>query len=727
MFENRKTGRGKVRGTGELMAATGPSNPQAVSQIELTLSTEGLTAIIHPSYLETISGSTGFSYYVIEIPPPGLPDYVIGFTDQKSKKIFLVRKNIAAMYAHMLREGTQDQAKQKIEGLLIHEGGHHAPEVKALEKLIKEVLGKPELEPQELQEFFNDPSDQNKTRELFWKAFWFDLGNASLDIWLEAYQARGEFAESFGKSLMVLNDASVKGRDFLTKIPLHHQLAQWLVGEEGYYKKDQRRGKTASRLKDELEEVDERLLSPEVSRAVRKLREAGVHRALVNTNAFTYWGSDTPEVKARAINQKFQCVVDHICPIWRKLLLVEFERRKAEFKESVKTEKPPLTIEEMQAAFHKILKILLDETQEAGQKAFASGTPSQEEQQGIQKIFEKIIQKGGSGKGDTPSQPSPQPSALDKARQEINAAFEESERKRIAELAGRHEVSEASQSRLEEIRREYHAEIAWLTKELAKIFINQRRTKMKYQVIEGPIRPGMEGIDIAETLAGNPEPKTRQKVEKTTQFLETEIEHLFDTSGSMQGERLKYSQIVSVIITTAFENVKKLLNAQGLLRQERNKRENPLRTGFVLFTTAPERIKKLDEPTKPNALAQMIEQTGRHSGGTDDAAAIQALNTDFKLRRGNTLKFMAVYSDGEGNPQAVQNILSTIEKDNSITVLVVAMGTQVEHVLQTYESPARAKGATNVFVVQGDDIRGNVHKLGTYLVKRAQEAVNGMR
>lgn len=705
-----------------------PTLPQFTEE-EIAFSAKELERIMDPAYLEVISGASGFSYEVIDEPPANVPQHVLGFTDMKRKRISLVKKNAARLLLEMKASGQPEKGEQKMRGFLVHEGGHHAPEVLVLDEKLRAILGKPDLEPNELQEYFNDPSeknpddpsDQGETRALFWKAFWYDNCNGSLDVWLESFQSRGQFDQSLGEDLIALHDSSVQGRDFLRQLPLHHQLTQVLVGEEPYYK-GRKKKKIREQRVQELDQYARENLDPEVAKALFRLRKDGVMAALTDRKPYEYWGANSPQQKELCINKKFQAVVDHIYPAWRKLLLLEFERRKAAFREMAREKGRTFSDQELKEIYHKILKQLLDKTQEMGKGAYASETPGEGESQKMEKIFQKIQQAGG-GKGKEPSTPPPQPSALDKAKAALNRGLEDVDARKIGDLADRFGVSEASLRKLQDIERKYSGEIERLAADIAEAFVSQRKPRIIRQRLEGMTTPGMEGIQYEEAMRGNVDTRTHQISRYSPEFLQTEVENLYDTSGSMHGARLEYAQIVSVILTRAFEKVKTILEGEGLLRPAE---EDPLRTGHVLFTTGPERIKKLDEPNKPSTLAQMIEQTGKHSGGTDDAAAIKALETEFKLREPNVLKFMVIYSDGEGNPGAVQNIMETIEKDKSIIVVIVAMGANSSSVAATYETSARSKGASQIKIVEGDDVRANLPELTKFFKKTIRDAAERM-
>lgn len=703
--------------------------PLQFSDEDLDFSARELEAIMDPAYLELISGASGFSYSVIPKPPSGVPQHVLGYTDMRAKRIFLVRRNAARLLLELKASGEPEKGAQKLRGFLVHEGGHHAPEVLTLDTKLRAILGKPDLEPNELQEYFNDPadknpdnpSDQGETRDLFWKAFWYDNCNGSLDVWLESFQARGQFDQSLGEDLVALHDSSVQGRDFLRELPLHHQLTQVLVGEEPYFK-GRKKKKIREQRVQELEQYARENLDPEVAKALSRLRKDGVMAALTDRKPYEYWGANSPQQKELCINKKFQAVVEHIYPAWRKLLLLEFERRKAAFRDLAKAKGRAFSDQELKEKYHQILKQLLDKTQEMAKGAYASETPAEGDPEKMEKIFQKI-KEAGSGRGKEPNSPPPPPSDLDRAKAAIGRGLEDVDARKIGDLADRFGVSEASLRRLNDIERKYSGEIERLAAEIAAAFVSQRKPRILRQRLQGMTTPGMEGIQYAEAMRGNVDTRTHQVNRYSPEFLQTEVENLYDTSGSMHGVRLEYAQIVSVILTRAFEKVKSILEGEGLLRPAE---EDPLRTGHVLFTTGPERIKKLDEPNKPSTLAQMIEQTGKHSGGTDDAAAIKALETEFKLREPNVLKFMVIYSDGEGNPGAVQNIMETLEKDKSIIVVIVAMGAKSASVAATYETNARSKGASQIKIVEGDDVRANIPELTKFFKKTIRDAAERM-
>lgn len=698
--------------------ATGDGDPAEFTR-------EDLERVMNPARLEMISRASGFRYVLIDEVPPGMPQHVMGFTDPVSKAIYLVRGNIGRLVAQFQQEGADKaQAMEMLRGFLIHEGGHHAPAVLPLDHKLRDFLGAKKGEPQELSEYFKNAEDNGETLEAFWQAFWYDCCNGPLDMWLESYQSREVNKESLAISLLALHGSSVEGRQGLTRLPLHHQLVQWMVGEEGYYKKLRHsRGITKERRRTELEAAAQRLVSPEVAKVIKKLRDTGVLDEITNRDAWEAQLDKSSQQEDLAIQRKFKVIIDHLYPAWWSLFRLEFEKRKAAVREAAAAKVPPIPEDQLKPIYAQILKDLLGVTKKLGEEAFGSATPAPDD---AKALGDKFIQIKGSaaGKGDQPPAPHQKgPTNMERARQDAARALNEREDKRIEDLAGRFGVSEEALRKQQEIEAKYEGDIQRLADHIAESFLTQRRAKIEHNRLEGFIEPGMEGIDFAEVSAGNMDARTRFISTVAPEFLQTEMEFLFDTSGSMQNERLEFSRIACIIISRAFERVKKALQDEGLLNPDE---EDPLRTGIVVFTTHTLRVKKLDEPTKDNTLAQMIEQTGRVSGGTDDAAAIEALTTEFKMRDDRVLKFLTIFSDGEGNQDGVQHIMHLIEKDPSIVVLVVAMGANQDAVAATYGSAAREQGKTNVFVVQGDNISENVEKVAKFLKRTIREKAESL-
>ncbi len=670
---------------------------------------ERLEDIIDATFLQDLSESSGGFYFVLidksELPP-GVQTQ-IGFTNRRTGGIYLLRDAAA----HLLQ---QLNGKEKIRGFFAHEAGHHAPWVVKLEKKLIDVLGKQELEPHELQEYFGLDEQLKElmledipTRQLFWRAANGDAWNGTLDVWLEEFMGREPF-------LGVRDDykhlyGMEKGRDaeFLQSMPLHHQLTQWLVGEERYYRASERM--TRSQRNAMLQAKADQLLSPAVAAAVRQLREQGAITVVMDNKPWVSWAT-TERDHEYAIDQKFTAATEYIFPQWKQLLLRQFEATSEETIAEVEAqEQRPLTTEEKKKVAFRVLRKLLHETIARGNAAYASAAPDSgnEEKKNV-KMNEIGSRRTPPSDKNTP----PPPSAREQMERNMRDQMAEHRRLRIADLADRFGVDQSDIERQQRIEKEYAQEIEDLANDIADAFLSQRRQEKDLHHFEGDLTPGMEPFVVAEAQRGNMDIAAYEQLVQAIEFMQTEVEMLLDSSGSMQNNRLEMGWVLCVIIQRAFERVKGMIEDEQLLRPEE---EDPLRVGYAGFADVPFRIKKLDEVMTEKSLAQMIHQTRTNSGGTDDATAIKALTTEFKSREGRVLKFLIIVSDGEGNPDAVQNIMSALEKDGDILVIVVGMGAKAENVIATYANKARTAGSKNILPVVGDDVRKNVQIIGKYL------------
>lgn len=687
---------------------------------EELLHIERIEDIVDPTFLQNLSRASGGFYFVLIDPeqlPPGLQTQ-LGYTNRRTGGIYLLRE--AAV--RLLQE---PDGERSIRGFFAHEAGHHAPEVVRMQDKLVDVLGKQDMEPHELHEYFEMDEQMKElmledipTRQLFWRAVNGDAWNGAADVWLEEFMGRDPF-------LGVRNDyrhlyRRILGRDaaFLQSMPFHHQLTQWLVGEERYYRASERMSR--SKRNTMLQAKAEELLSPTVAKAVRELREKGAIEVLMDNKPWESW-SATDKDYDRAIDQKFIAVTEYLFPQWKQLLLKQFEASVKEAVASVEQEEQrKLTKDEKKQVEFRVLRQLLHETIRRGNGAYASQTPDpQQEDKKNVKIDQIGPRPSKSADKITPALPS----ARDEMERGMRDRMAEYHRTRIEDLADRFGVDREDIERQQRIEKEYAQEIEDLANDIAESFLSQRRAETDRHHYEGELEPGMEPFVVAEAERGNLDIAAYQQLVQAIEFMQTEVEMLLDSSGSMQNNRLEMGWVLCVIIQRAFERVKAMIEDEQLLRPEE---EDPLRVGYVLFADAPSRIKKLDEPITEKSLAQMMHQTRTYTGGTDDAGAITALTTEFKAREGRVLKFLIIVSDGEGNAAAVQNIMNTLEKDDDILVIVVGMGAKAQNVIDTFSTKARSAGTKNIFPVTGNDVRANVHTLGKYLCDKVRAKAEQM-
>lgn len=708
----------------------GSTGEEKVLEEDAPITVDDLEEIFNPEFLRILTeASGGFTYTLIsaqDAPRYGVSPHTIGFTDMNTRRIYLVKEHAL----HFLQD--KKIGKRQIRGFLLHEGGHHTPPVLVLDKRLRQDLGKQDLEPSELQDFFSDPDDHGKTRELYWRAVMSDCFNGVLDAWLEEYMARPPY-DSIAEDFNSLYEQSQQGRSkelFLgatvdtpegpvqtPPMPLHHQLTQRLVGEERYFKRrevDRLVERKSPKFQKELQQNAQDLLDPRVASTVEQLRKDNAFNVLMDRSRFIDPFATDKQIE-NFQEQKYRAAIDFFYRSWRALLLEEFERRKQYAADEAAANNETHTKEEWLQIHHKILKELLGQTEQLGQ-SFGIITPGKGDKKELEKIFKGIAGSAGGGRGKGEAPPSPTISDLDRMRREIQSKFDEMKRKEIKDLADRFGVSEASLRKLRDLESRHANDILRLTEALAEVFINQRLPKTIYEQTEGMITPGLEHVLVGGAMRGDHDLRVRQDIIESPEFMQTEVEFMADTSGSMQNQRLELAEAMFVIVTRAFENVKERLSSQNLLRPQE---EDPLRVGYAGFSDKPYRVKKLSEPTiKDRTLAQMIEQYGKVSGGTDDAASLEALKGEFQKNVERVLKFLVVASDGEGNPDGVQKLLKEIEEDNSIIMIVVAMGTDHSAVASTYESAARRAGSSNIFVITGEEVTHSVNTLCDYLVKQ---------
>src|SRR3989338_4178113 len=166
-------------------AATGQSQPPELPPVpppaapadpsvapDRLLGMEGIEQIIDATYLQNLSEASGGFYFVLidqEDLPPGVRTQ-LGFTNRRTGGIYILREAAARLLQ-------QPNGDRKIRGFFAHEAGHHAPTVVKLETKLVETLGKQDMEPHELQEYFvMDEEMQDamrediSTRQLFWRA-----------------------------------------------------------------------------------------------------------------------------------------------------------------------------------------------------------------------------------------------------------------------------------------------------------------------------------------------------------------------------------------------------------------------------------------------------------------------------------------------------------------------------------------------------------------------------
>ncbi len=717
-----------------------------------------LTAINQP---ETRAGRPPFRFVIVDDLEKGVPVRAIGWTDLETREIYWAKSAVV----RKMKEG--GMGRRALRGLARHEGGHHAPEVWEVTEMLLSDIGNVDLEPPELEELFADETPVKARgeggiiemttagalkRDAYWRAVFSDCFNGALDFLLEQYATRGASNTQAKLDLRALHGESIAGRDFepiaLTdgpdgaymhhgfweRLPRHHQLTQWIVGEQQYFRVDEKMSPSAR--KRILIDMAREHLHPDVAEVVVSLIRRNVFTALGDMNTYTSWQSG-PEEYPRERKRKHDLIMQHLYPAWVKLFMLEYdeekERREKEKQEAGEGEgepgedgQPGLSDGQKKQIADDVINELLGETKKLGDDAFGSDTFIPDQDADVEKAFGRVRGQGtGRGKAKPkagePQEPERDPLAEERARR--RQRMRELERKTITDLADRYGVDQESIRELERIEREYGGVIEMLAEQIAEVFLQQRRPVTEYKRREGMLTPGMEHVLVGGVLRGNHDMDIYEQIRQATEFMQTEFEALLDTSGSMQNNRLEMGRTMVIVITQAFMEVKRRLEDEGLLDPAT---EEPLRTGIAFFADTPKRLKKQSDPNDPMWLARMIKQSKEFTGGTDDAAALDALNSEFSQGEDRVLKFMTVVSDGEGNPKGMQDILKQVEGDDQMFVIIIAMGSDPAAVARTYRSAARDAGAANVYVLEGNDIRQNVTDLANYMIGHVQEKAEDM-
>lgn len=692
---------------------------------------EDLQEILDPDFLQIITHARDkegyrsyFHYELIDEPPPGVPAHVMGFTDMNTGSIYLVKRYVLEFLKKKgIDKSDEKKGRSALRGFFRHEGGHHSPEVTQLQDALTEDAGKREDEPPELIEFFDEEGDDGKRRKAYWQAVMSDIYNASFDVWLEEYTVRGTYLYAQHDFRNLYEDCCTTGRpkEMFDRLPLHHQLSQWLVGEDRYYKAFEHAEMTPEERVEASMKLAKERLHPDVVKALEKLHGSRAIEALRSPAKFSR--TAPRQVQAAGTREKFKAVKDHIYKEWRDLLVKEYEKQLEELEKQLKKGKRKLSDEQMGKVKRNIIDQLLGNTDKMGKEAWGSLTPSEGEMKKIKEALDRI-RKAGAGKGTEKAGPKPEPSEQserDRQREAITKAKRRRKKNEMTEMANRFGVDEKSIRFVEDTVREFQNEIDDLATALKNIFEDQWRVEWEKQLRIGMVEPLRITEKVIHVLSGVPDSKTQTMPGQKPDFMETEIEFMFDVSGSMGGNRrLELSQKMGIIVARAFEAVKMILlgqeEGQRWLAEEANKGRDPLRIGYSCFTSEAYRIKKPDEPNTKESLAQMVWNTDRISGGTDIEEAMSALMNAFEKVPDNVKRFMVFASDGEDSAEATQAMLRKIEKDKEMIVIILAMGANPGDVAATFKTQARAAGASTIKVIEGTNIPRAVDDLIRYVV-----------
>lgn len=665
-----------------------------LSAEQIKEASERFEKAISPEHLQMISqASGGFRFRPDVDIPPGRT----GYTDLKSRTIYY-----NPLMLHGSPElGIEPWDKTDIRGFTYHEAGHHAPEVVALQN---QLLG--DLKKIEIPEAYKGSSS---AEERFVAAIWSNLDNTLADMWLESFMGRRPYYV-IRKDITEFQTGKGEIEDY-KGISRPEQLMQVILRSR-YFK---------------MEGLEEKV-SPEVLDSYNKIMKSGAMNAIIERSPFeNYFAS--PSQREKCIDKKMEAYRQIFLPEYLKLLEAELEERKKQRQQqkqsasaegsgetkqgqegeagksepqAIPSESAPLTKKEEE----EIKQQILEELDKAG-KERESQAPSEEEQEQInstmQKVRKLLKQERARREGKISEKPEEdeEPKEFnhgkekkgEEAIKELGKEFErkqrEKSRKGVAEVMG---VNPEVIKKWEDTKEKYKREIISLSSLLAEVFLDDRRKKMEYLKRRGDIVPGLEYETIAAQASGEADPQTKMSIVRNPEFLETELEFIVDSSGSMSGNKIEKSVELLVVITESLKKVRELLANENLLTLES---EQPFRIGVTKFSDYPERITRLIDPLNDKKEVDIINKVSEIGGGTEESAAISGVYQELKLDERNVIKIICVLTDGQGNQDGVRPVIQQIEKDKEVVFLAVGLGDNKESaqaIVRTYLDPLDKEG-----------------------------------
>lgn len=660
--------------------------------------------VVSPEFLQMISlASGGFSFredprLAQEALETGMAQ--TGWTHIPTRTIY---------FNPLLREGNKKLGvkpwtRADILGFTTHEAGHHAPEVKKFNDLMIEDLKDPDIVPEPYR-----ASPDHQTR--FLQALYSHLDNSLADIWLESFMGRKPF-RFLGSSIREFQTGKGKP-ETLQNISKPEQLMQALI--RGIYIEDPSITSEVGRKaisKDNVKEksVFQDKVDEDVFEAYQRVLESGAMRALIDNSYFA--------MPARAfiseaelenqIKLKFRAYKQVFLPEYLKMVEAEIEERKKQQSQlgqpqSGRSGAVPLTPEEEQGLLEQLLK----ELEKAGQDHKPEkSTLSEEEQRKLQQLMNKLSQmakqRQQEGQNSDPNKKPGEEQRLKgiEAIEAMARKFRESDKESdLRGLAESMRVQQETVRTWDAIKEKYKLEIESTAAAYAEIFLDDRRKRLEFLKREGEIVPGLEYETIAALISGELDPETKMREVVNPDFLELEKWFILDQSSSMAGEQLEKSIEMMIIDTEALKLVRQNLEDEGLLFPEE---EYPFRIAETGFTTVPHEITSLDEPLSDKKELTMIEESKKVGGGTEETGTISQVYKKMSLKRGNVIKLITVFTDGEGNMEGLIPIMQQIEEDDEVIFLVVGLGADANSIVESYLSPLKEK-SKNIFGIAAEN------------------------
>lgn len=577
--------------------------------------------------------------------------------------------------------GVKPMPPAQLRGFAYHESGHHAPEVVAFRNLLRSHLTN--IKEEDMPEAYRK-TPAAATR--FLAALDRHLHNSLTDIWLESYLSRRPYYP-IGSDIAEPYTAS--------QLPPTYQI----------HSKPEQLMQTILRHRYVPDNALDQKVDPEVFAAFGRILESGALAAVMDrTTHENYFAKDGD--REAAIRRKFEAYRQVFLPEYLKLVEEELEERKQQ-RQAAK-QKPgqqdqpqpgqttpadsavPPTAEEETEIANQLLK----ELEAAGHQ---TQTLSEEEENAINQLFAQLEQQFGQTpkpQSSTPRQLSPEEQIAQLAAMMLEARRQN----QMRGLADAMQVREQSVAAWQQIKEQYRQEIESTAAAMAEVFLDDRRKRLEFFRREGEIVPGLEYETVAALISGDLDPATKLREVQNPEFLETEIEFIVDTSGSMGGENIRKSIELMVIAVEAFKRVREDMADENLLIEE----EQPFRVGVTKFTTIPQRVTKLDEPLSDKKELEIIERSSMVGGGTSETETIRETYRELSLRQGNIIKIVIVLSDGHGDKDGVAPLMRQIEEDDEVIFLAIGLGQDATEVVKTYLEPL-ADRDKNVFGHEAQD------------------------
>lgn len=678
-----------------------PNNPEGREPLDID-------RVVSPEHLKMISSASGgFSFR----PDPKLEqqfwqsgEFHSGYTNMDTKVIYYNPLHATGVPKETLQEmakkngvpedkvaeikGIQPWNPNEARGFMYHEAGHHAPEaIQLQDKMMDNLKRVPVPEA-----YKGDPKSETQ----FYSAVHSNVNNAVADIWLESFMGRKPY-NVINKDITALNTEHEPPQTYKSWSK-PQQLLQSILRHR--YQPD-------PTIKDKLD--------PDVYKSFQRLNDSGALKAVMDWRAFGYLAKEGD--RKQAMDRKFLAYKEVFLPEYLKLMVAELEKRKKKKQQqkgqqgekgkpqqgeagSAPSQDVPLTKEEEQELVNQILK----ELEEAG-KEYGSKAPSQGEQEKIKGAIDQIRAaleqrdkdlKEGKGPQPLPPGEPKEDRGADKLAERAEALRQKEKERSERGMASAMQVKQESIQKWDRIKEKYKVEIESTASTLAEIFLDDRRKKIEYLRRQGEVVPGLEFEHVSALLSGELDPDTRMELVRNLQFLQTQLEFIQDTSGSMSGDKLDKSIETTVIIVEGFKKTLEDLEAEGLLFPDE---EKPFQIGVTKYSDAPERVTKLEEPLDDKKEVTIIDKLSEVGGGTEETGAFKEVYEKLTLNAENVIKIIVVFTDGQGNREGVAPIMQQIEQDDQVVFLIVGFGDSQEaanSIIDSYLAPLKDKNK-NVF------------------------------